>query len=67
MLAAPVRANDVASARQFHEVDDLFGLVRRLEAADAPFVSPGIVTLKDGGRAAAVRDPDGHMVVLMEG
>ena len=67
MLAAPVRANDVASARQFHEVDDLFGLVRRLEAADAPFASPGIVTLKDGGRAAAVRDPDGHMVVLMEG
>ncbi len=64
-LAAPVEAHDVAAARQFHKVDDLFGLVRRLEAADAPFVSPGIVTLKDGGEAAAVRDPDGHMVVLM--
>jgi hypothetical protein len=46
-------------------VNDVIGLVRQLEAADAPFVSPGIVTLKDGGKAAAVRDPDGHMIVLM--
>ena len=29
------------------------------------FVSPGVVTLKDGGKAAAIRDPDGHMIVLM--
>jgi catechol 2,3-dioxygenase-like lactoylglutathione lyase family enzyme len=63
--AKPVKANGVAAARQVHAVDDLIGLVRRLEAADAPFVSPGIVTLKDGGKAAAVRDPDGHMIVLM--
>ena len=60
-----MKANDVAAARQVHAVDDLIALVRRLEAADAPFVSPGIVTLKDGGKAAAVRDPDGHMIVLM--
>lgn len=60
-----VKANDVAAARQVHAVDDLIALVRRLEAADAPFVSPGVVTLKDGGKAAAVRDPDGHMVVLI--
>lgn len=64
-LAAPLKANDVASARQFHKVDNLAGVVRRLEAADVPFFSPGIVTLKDGGQAAAVRDPDGYMVVLM--
>jgi catechol 2,3-dioxygenase-like lactoylglutathione lyase family enzyme len=62
---APVAANDVASARQFHKVDDLPGLVRALEAADVPCVSPGIVALEAGGQAAAVRDPDGHMVVLM--
>jgi len=62
----PVMANDVAAARQVHAVDDLFALVRGLEAADAPFVSPGIVTLKNGGKAAAVRDPDGHVIVLME-
>ena len=60
-----VKANDVAAARQVHAVDDLFALVRGLEAADAPFVSPGIVTLEHGGKAAAVRDPDGHMIVLM--
>ncbi len=66
-LTAPVKANDVASVRQVHAVDDLIGLVRRLEGADAPFVSPGVVTLKGGGKAASVRDPDGHMIVLMAG
>jgi len=64
-LIAPVRANDVASVRQVHEVDDLDGLVRRLQEAGTDFVSPGVVALKAGGRAAAVRDPDGHMIVLM--
>ena len=64
-LAAEVKANDVASTRQIHKVDDLGGLVGRLEAAGVPFVSPGIVTLKNGGKAAAVRDPDGHMIVFM--
>jgi len=64
-LAAEVKANDVASTRQIHKVDGLGGLVGRLEAAGVPFVSPGIVTLKNGGKAAAVRDPDGHMIVFM--
>lgn len=64
-LSAPVNANDVASARQVHKVDDLGGLAGRLEGAGVSFVSPGIVTLKNGGKAAAVRDPDGHMVVLL--
>jgi catechol 2,3-dioxygenase-like lactoylglutathione lyase family enzyme len=66
-LTAPVKADDVASARQVHHVDDLDVLTRRLEAASVPFVSPGIVTLKDGRKAASVRDPDGHMIVLMAG
>jgi hypothetical protein len=30
------------------------------------FVSPGVLTLKDGSKAAAIRDPDGHMIVLLE-
>lgn len=64
-LSAPVKANDVASTRQVHKVDDLEGLVGRLEAAGVSFVSPGIVTLKTGGKAAAVRDPDSHFIVLM--
>ena len=64
-LTSAVRADDVASTRQVHKVDDLDALVRRLEAAGIAFVSPGIVTLNDGDRAAAIRDPDGHMIVLM--
>jgi catechol 2,3-dioxygenase-like lactoylglutathione lyase family enzyme len=64
-LNSEVRADDVASTRQIHKVDDLDALVRQLKAADVTFVSPGIVTLKDGERAAAIRDPDGHMIVLM--
>jgi catechol 2,3-dioxygenase-like lactoylglutathione lyase family enzyme len=64
-LTADVKANDVASARQVHEVDDLDRLVGRLEAAGVTFVCPGIVTLGNGGKAATIRDPDGHMIVLM--
>jgi catechol 2,3-dioxygenase-like lactoylglutathione lyase family enzyme len=64
-LTAPVKANDVAATRQVHRVDDLPGLVERLQAAAVPFVSPGIVALKNGGKAAAVRDPDGYMIVLL--
>ncbi|ODA67403.1 Glyoxalase-like domain protein [Methyloligella halotolerans] len=59
-----VQATDVASARQVYGVDDLESLVATLNGAKADFVSPGIVSLKSGGRAAAIRDPDGHMVVL---
>ncbi len=64
-LSAPLRANDVASARQIYEVDDLAGLVKTLEGTEVSFVSPGIVTLKSGAKAAAIRDPDQHMIVLL--
>ena len=64
--SSEVRANDVASARQIHRVDDLDGLVGRLEAEGVTFVSPGVVILEDRGKAATIRDPDGHMIVLME-
>ncbi len=63
-LTSEVRADDAASTRQVHKVDDLDALVKQLEAK-ARFVSPGIVTLKSGERAAAIRDPDEHMIVLM--
>lgn len=62
----PVQANDVASARQVYAVDDLDALVAKLNGAKAGFVSSGIITLKSGARAAAIRDPDGHMIVLLE-
>jgi catechol 2,3-dioxygenase-like lactoylglutathione lyase family enzyme len=64
-LTAPVNANDVAAARQIHQVGDLDTLTKRLKEADVPFVLPSIVTLKTGARAAAIRDPDGHMIVLL--
>jgi len=65
LLSAPVQANDVASVRQVHKVDDLPAMVRRLEKDGVTFVSPGVMALKNGGKAAAIRDPDGHMIVLM--
>lgn len=63
--AAPFPANDIASVRQVHKVDDLEGLTARLERGGADFVSPGIVTLKTGGKGVSLRDPDGHMIVLL--
>ena len=65
-LTSETRANDVASARQIHRVDDLDALVGRLEEEGVTFVSPGVVTLTSGGKAAAIRDPDGHIIILME-
>ncbi|MHA1517568.1 MAG: VOC family protein [Alphaproteobacteria bacterium] len=64
-LAVEIKANDVAAALQVHRVDDLPGLVEKLQAAQVLFVSPGIVSLRDKGKAAAVRDPDGHIVLLL--
>src|SRR5690606_35957843 len=64
--SSAIQVNDVASARQVHKVDDLGTLVERLTAERTSFVSPGIVTLKDRGAAAAIRDPDGHMILLVE-
>ena len=63
--ASPLPANDVASVRQVHKVDDLEGLVTRLERGGAYFVSPGPVTLETGDKAVSLRDPDGHMIVLL--
>jgi len=60
-----IMAKDVASTRQVYRVDDLDGLVRRLEGAGVRLVSPGVVNLAGGGRAASIRDPDGHMIVLI--
>ncbi len=66
VCAFDIVGNDIASTRQVHRVDDLDGLGDRLKGAGAVFVSPGIVTLADGGRAVTIRDPDGHMIVLTQ-
>lgn len=65
-LAEPVRVTDVASVRQVHSVDGIDALAERLLAANHGLISPGVLTLPDGARAASVRDPDGHLLVLVE-
>lgn len=62
----PPLANDIASVRQVHQVTGLEGVVVRLEAAGTHFVSEGMIDLKTGEKAAAFRDPDGHMIVLID-
>src|SRR5690606_21825755 len=56
---SPVQANGVASVRQVHKVDNLDALLERLNTGGVTFVSPGVVSLKGSGKAAAIRDPDG--------
>ena len=60
--AAPAspRPSDIAADRLIVQVEDLAGILERLRTA-AP-----IMTLADGAQAALVRDPDGHLVVLMD-
>ena len=62
----PLQANDVASVRQVHRVEGLDALVQALKSAGVPFLSDGLVRLADGGNGATVRDPDGHMIVLLD-
>jgi catechol 2,3-dioxygenase-like lactoylglutathione lyase family enzyme len=58
------RGDDVWHAHVVLRVDALDDLVGALDRADVRFVSPGVVRLPDGVRAAAVLDPDGHAVVI---
>jgi len=59
--SATPRPSDIAADRLIVQVEDLAGILERLGAAASP-----IMTLGDGGRAALVRDPDGHFIVLTE-
>lgn len=63
---ASLRPNDMAATRLELQVADLRGMMERLRAADAAFVSPGAVTLASGLVAALVADPDGHLLLLNE-
>jgi catechol 2,3-dioxygenase-like lactoylglutathione lyase family enzyme len=62
----PPKANDVASVRQVYRVDNLDTLASQLRSASTAVVSHGLVALGNGAHAAAIRDPDGHMVVLLD-
>jgi catechol 2,3-dioxygenase-like lactoylglutathione lyase family enzyme len=63
--AAAPAVNDIAATRLTLEVGDLDAMVARLQAAGVVFVSPSIVVVQEmGERAALVRDPDGHLLML---
>jgi hypothetical protein len=63
-IAAATTTADVAATAVHIEVDDLDETISR--AGAARLVSPGIVTLADGTRAACAFDPDGHRFVIEE-
>jgi hypothetical protein len=58
------KSNDVAHVHLTMRVDDLDHDVKALEQGGGRLVSPGIVTLASGERAAMVRDADGHVLLL---
>lgn len=58
--------NDIAATRLTLQVGDLDAVTARLQAAAVHFVSPGVVALESGARAATIRDPDGHLLVLSD-
>ena len=57
-------SNDLVHAHLTLRVDDLERQVQVLEDNRVRFVSPGIVALSGSLRAAMVRDPDGHVLLL---
>jgi catechol 2,3-dioxygenase-like lactoylglutathione lyase family enzyme len=63
-IPASVKANDLLADRLVLQVDELPRLVEVLKAEGAEFISPGIITLRDGHCAALLRDPTGHMLML---
>jgi catechol 2,3-dioxygenase-like lactoylglutathione lyase family enzyme len=63
-IPARVKANDLLADRLVLQVDELPRLVKALRAERVEFISSGIVTLRDGHRAALLRDPTGHMLMI---
>jgi catechol 2,3-dioxygenase-like lactoylglutathione lyase family enzyme len=55
-------ARDLASSRLIFQVQDLAGLIAALKTLG--FLASSVVELGSGARAALVRDPDGHVIVL---
>jgi catechol 2,3-dioxygenase-like lactoylglutathione lyase family enzyme len=57
-------ANDVAATQIAFAVADADTLSRLVEALAGHLVSPGVIELGNGVRAALLRDPDGHRLLL---
>ncbi len=65
--APSLRPCDVAATRLVLEVENLPGLLGTLAGAGVAVAEPGVVPLADGSRAALIRDPDQHELVLVDG
>jgi catechol 2,3-dioxygenase-like lactoylglutathione lyase family enzyme len=59
-------ASDVATSCLVLEVQDMAALERCLREANGRFAAVGPVNLRSGCRATAVRDPDGHVLILTD-
>ena len=55
---------DIADSRLIFQVEDLADLIRALASAGA--VASAILELPSRSHAAAVRDPDGHAILMLE-
>jgi catechol 2,3-dioxygenase-like lactoylglutathione lyase family enzyme len=66
--AVDARLNDLVATRVVIEVDDLHALADKLQRHGAAFVSPDVVTVANRPyrHYLAVKDPDGHAVLLVQ-
>jgi len=68
--ASPIalRPNDLVLTRTVIQVDDLDGLVTKLQDGGVTFISPQVVSVsgEPWTKALMVKDPDGHAVLLVE-
>jgi len=58
------RANDLVHWQTIVRTADASGAEQALRRARARFVSSDMITLGDTAKAAVVRDPDGHAVLI---
>ncbi|MGH8284024.1 MAG: VOC family protein [Gammaproteobacteria bacterium] len=65
-IPVDIKSNDITAERLILQVSDLPELMARLETENTELISQGIVKLRDGQRAALIKDPTDHMLLLME-
>ena len=65
-IPTDVKSNDVLADWLVLQVGNLRELMRRLNTERTEILSPGIAGFRDGRRAASVKDPTGHRLMLVE-
>ncbi len=65
-IPGDLKANDVAADCLVFQVHDLPQLMDSLHAHNIELISPGMVSLHAGQRAALIKDPTGHLLSLMD-